>query len=79
MRIRERCSCGARFEVAESKAAARLVREWRKSHSCPDKVEEIELRDVAMSAQVENAIGFRIEGLDVPAREYDPWEDKSVS
>jgi poly(3-hydroxybutyrate) depolymerase len=79
MRIRERCSCGARFDVGMTKSAARLVREWRKAHSCPDRPEEIETRDVSMSAQVENAIGFRVEGLNVPAREYDPWEDKSVS
>lgn len=79
MIIRERCSCGAKFEVRESKVAARLVREWRKAHSCPDRPEEFEPRDVAMNATVENAIGFRIEGLTVPAKEYDPWEDKSVS
>lgn len=79
MIIKERCSCGAKFEVRESKSASRLVREWRRAHSCPTPTEDIEVRDVAMSAQVENAIGFRVEGLDVPAREYDPWEDKRVS
>lgn len=79
MIIRERCSCGAKFEVRESKNAARLVREWRKGHSCPDRPEEIETRDVVMSAQVENAIGFRVEGLNVPAKEYDPWEDRRDS
>ena len=79
MIIKERCSCGAKLEVRESKSASRFVREWRKAHSCPDRPEETETREVTLTAQVENAIGFRVEGLDVPAREYDPWEDKRVS
>jgi hypothetical protein len=75
MKISETCSCGAQFK-ADGEQSPRLVREWRRKHPCPPQTATEELRDVAMSAQVENAIGFRVEGLDVPAREYDPWEDR---
>ena len=55
----------------------RSVREWRKNHNCLDKPAELpEPREVAISAQVENAIGFRVEGLTVPAKDYDPFEDE---
>ncbi len=75
MKISEKCSCGAQFK-ATGDQAPRLLREWRKKHSCPETVQPEEVRDVAMSAQVENAIGFRMEGLNVPAPDYDPWEDR---
>jgi hypothetical protein len=75
MKISEKCSCGARFK-ADGETAPRLLREWRKQHACPETTPAEELRDVAMSAQVENAIGFRVEGLQVPAPDYDPWEDR---
>jgi hypothetical protein len=71
--IHERCSCGASIKTDEAEAV-KLVREWRKSHRC-----EIELdQDGAISgtAQVESAIGFQMSGLQIPAREYDPFEDK---
>jgi hypothetical protein len=70
--IHERCSCGASIKTDEAEAI-KLVKEWRKSHRC-----EIELeQDGAISgtAQVENAIGFQMSGLEVPAKEYDPFDD----
>jgi hypothetical protein len=74
--VRETCSCGAQFKIKTDKAM-RSVREWRKHHNCLDKpTEPPEAREVAISAQVENAIGFRVEGLTVPAKDYDPFEDE---
>ncbi len=74
--VRETCSCGAQFKIKTDKAM-RSVREWRKQHNCLDKpTEPPEAREVVMTAQVENAIGFRVEGLTVATRDYEPdWEE----
>lgn len=72
--IRERCSCGARFETDEPDAI-RLVREWRRKHTCIDPEPEVQAMGGG-NAQVEQPIGFAINGLDYPARKHDPWEDE---
>ena len=71
--IRERCSCGARFET-DQLDSLKLVREWRKKHSCIAQDEQ----DGTTSgfAQVEQPIGFAVTGLNVPAKDYDPFEDE---
>lgn len=71
--IRERCSCGARFET-DQRDSLRLVREWRKKHTCI--IQEEQDGAISGSAQVEQPIGFAVHGLNVPAKEYDPWEDE---
>jgi hypothetical protein len=49
MRLSERCSCGAKFEVEHRNAVA-LVREWRKGHVCEFREE---LRDSALDTKLE--------------------------
>lgn len=73
MSIEERCSCGARFKTDEE-GALQLVREWRRKHVCA--VLERDSEVTSGFAQVENQIGFRAEGLVLPAKEYDPWGDE---
>lgn len=69
MSVRERCSCSAEFESDEPEAV-KLLKEWRSKHRC---IVTPELRDVSMGAQVENAIGFQIDGLQAPVRQ-EHWD-----
>ena len=71
--IRERCSCGAKFATDEPDAL-KMVREWRKSHQC--NTEEMPDTPTSGQAQVETQIGFTAHGISVPAKDYDPFEDK---
>lgn len=71
--IYERCSCGASIKTDEAEAV-KLVREWRKSHRCQAQ-DEVD-GSISGTAQVENAIGFQVSGLSIPAREYDPFEER---
>jgi hypothetical protein len=71
--IRERCSCGAKFETDDAEAI-RLVRDWRKKHPCISQEEHD--TPTSGTAQVEQPMGFVINGLNVPAKDYDPWEDE---
>lgn len=59
MNVSETCSCGASFS-ADGDNVARLLKEWRSSHTCPDKPEPAaEGTFTVSSAQVEQApIGF---------------------
>jgi|LakMenEpi03Aug12_release.lakeMendotaPanAssembly.Ray.scaffolds.fasta_scaffold3491447_1 hypothetical protein len=72
--IHERCSCGASIKTDEAEAV-KLVKEWRKNHRC--EIQDEQDGATSGTAQVENVIGFQVSGLSVPAREYDPFEDKS--
>ena len=72
--IHERCSCGASIKTDEAEAV-KLVRDWRKNHRC--EIDPDTEGAISGTAQVENAIGFQMSGLDVPAKEYDPFEDKA--
>ena len=66
MQIKEKCSCGASIQL-NAPDAIRLVREWRKKHTCLEKVEDP--RDTSLSAHIERPdkvesdypIGFRYE------------------
>lgn len=71
MGVRERCSCGAEIETDEDDSI-RIVRQWRRAHKCilPDPVPE-----GAGSSHLENGIGFRVQGLEVPTRNFDPWDE----
>ena len=64
MSVRERCACSAEFESDEAEAVS-LLKSWRKNHRC---FVTPEFRDVSMGAQVENAIGFQMDGLQAPVR-----------
>jgi hypothetical protein len=70
--IAETCSCGAKFKTDEANAIV-LVREWRKKHTCQEG--EVELRDIETTSTIGFSGEYRGTGLDVPAKEYDPWDE----
>jgi hypothetical protein len=71
--IHERCSCGASIKTDEVEAI-KLVRDWRKNHRC--EIDTDTDGSISGTAQVENAIGFQMSGISVPAKDYDPFEDE---
>ena len=77
--VRERCSCGARIEIDDAplpNILATLV-SWRKNHNCNKTIEERAIEAIAGgTAQVDTPIGFA-SGLTIPAKEYDPFEDRN--
>lgn len=79
MKLRETCSCGAQFllDISFDDVAGgmKLLREWRKKHVCSSSEPDVQAIGGG-TAQVEQQIGFAIEGLDYPARRMDPWEDE---
>lgn len=70
--IVERCSCGAKFRTDEDDAI-KLVREWRRKHNCTEPAQEH--RDIETTAIIGFSADYRGTGLDVPAKEYDPWDE----
>ena len=70
--IAESCSCGAKFKTDEDNAIT-LVREWRKKHHCQEA--GVELRDIETSSTIGFSGDYGGTGLDVPAKEYDPWDE----
>jgi hypothetical protein len=71
--IAETCSCGAKFKTDEPEPV-KLVREWRKNHNCQEPAQE--LRDYETTSTIGFASDYRGTGLDVAAKEYDPWDDE---
>ena len=61
MNVAETCSCGASFS-AEGDNITRLLKEWRKTHTCPDRPEPSTDGVFTVSnAQVEQApVGFTL-------------------
>jgi hypothetical protein len=55
--IRERCSCGAKFE-SDSREAIKLWREWRRKHNCPDRDTDPEFNSAANTSIDTLPIGF---------------------
>jgi hypothetical protein len=70
--IAETCSCGAKFKTDEPEPI-KLVRDWRKNHTCQEAATE--LRDYETSSTIGFAADYRGTGLDIPAKEYDPWDE----
>jgi hypothetical protein len=70
--IAETCSCGAKFKTDEPNPIT-LVREWRRKHTCQE--QQTELRDYETSSTIGFAADYTGTGLDLPAKEYDPWDD----
>ena len=70
--IAETCSCGAKFKTDEANPIV-LVREWRKKHTCQEGA--VELRDIETTSNIGFAADYRGTGLDLPAKEYDPWDE----
>lgn len=69
--IEERCSCGAKFKT-DDKEAVKLVREWRRKHTCQF-VAEVDNTPTHGVSDNQLAMGFQ--PGEMPAKEYDPWED----
>jgi hypothetical protein len=70
--IAETCSCGAKFKTDEANPIV-LVREWRRKHTCQESADE--LRDIETSSIIGFSADYRGTGLDIPAKEYDPWDE----
>jgi hypothetical protein len=70
--IAETCSCGAKFKTDEANPIV-LVREWRRKHICQESADE--LRDIETSSIIGFSADYRGTGLDIPAKEYDPWDE----
>ena len=70
--IAETCSCGAKFKTDEANPIV-LVREWRKKHNCQEG--DVEIRDIETSSIIGFSADYRGSGLDIPAKEYDPWDE----
>jgi len=71
MSIREKCSCGAEFETNE-KESIKLVREWRRKHVCL----QHDTDDTPTSGIADTTISIGFQPGELPAKEYDPWEDE---
>jgi len=69
--IREKCSCGASFR-AEGPEAEKLHRSWVKRHTCSNLPEH---REVDMTSNIGFSADYSGTGLDLPAKEYDPWDE----
>jgi hypothetical protein len=54
--IRERCSCGAKFETNEVEAV-KLWREWRHVHQCSEAPDPVEANTSA-ETRIETSLGF---------------------
>ena len=70
--IAETCSCGAKFKTDEPQPL-KLVREWRRKHTCQESADE--LRDIETTSTIGFSADYKGTGLDIPAKEYDPWGD----
>ena len=73
--VREKCACGAELEISDAPLPNALasINSWRNKHKC--KPLEPEIQAVHGSpGELERSIGFT--AGDLPAKEYDPWEDK---
>lgn len=54
--IRERCSCGSKFE-SDAKDAIKLWREWRRKHPCTNTQTDPD-RESAANTNLELKLGF---------------------
>jgi hypothetical protein len=69
--IAESCSCGAKFKTDDAQAI-KLVREWRKKHTCTDNTD---ITDTPTSGLADTQIAIGFQPSEMPAKEYDPWDE----
>jgi hypothetical protein len=69
--IAETCSCGAKFKTDDAQAI-KLVREWRRKHTCTDNTD---ISDTPTSGLADTQIAIGFQSGEMPAKEYDPWDD----
>jgi hypothetical protein len=71
--VNETCSCGANLEISgATDLVLKQLKLWRKSHVCrsPD------TEDTPTSGVAETVIAMGFQPGEMPAKEYDPWEDE---
>jgi hypothetical protein len=69
--IAESCSCGAKIKTDDAQAI-KLVREWRRKHICTDNTD---ITDTPTSGLADTQIAIGFQPAEMPAKEYDPWDD----
>jgi hypothetical protein len=73
--IAESCSCGAKIKTDDAQAI-KLVREWRRKHTCQTDITDITDTVEAVNGGVsETTIALGFAPAEMPAKEYDPWDD----
>jgi hypothetical protein len=75
--VREKCSCGAEMEITDAPLPNALasIKAWRSNHSCNPTEKEIQAVH-GQPGDLERSIGFAVSEL--PAKEYDPFEERSI-
>ena len=74
MKVKEICACGSSF-LAEGDEAPALHAKWVKRHECPEVSPATEPREVEMTSTIGFSADYSGTGLDVTAKEYDPWDE----
>jgi hypothetical protein len=70
--IAESCSCGAKIKTDDAQAI-KLVREWRRKHTC--QTDNTEIVEAVNGGVSETTIALGFQPGELPAKEYDPWDD----
>jgi hypothetical protein len=71
--VNETCSCGANLEISgATDLVLRQLKIWRKTHVC--RHQDVEDTHTSGVADTQIAMGFQ--PGEMPAKEYDPWEDE---
>ena len=72
--IAESCSCGAKIKTDDAQAI-KLVREWRRKHTCNDNSDSIETVEAVNGGVSETTIALGFQPGEMPAKIYDPFDD----
>jgi hypothetical protein len=68
--IAETCSCGAKFRTDEPESL-KQIKDWRKNHTCIDTI-----NDTPTSGLSDNQIAMGFQPGEMPAKDYDPFDDE---
>lgn len=76
--VREKCSCGAEMEITDAPLPNALasVKSWRTNHTCNPPEKEIQAVH-GSQGELDRAIGFT--AGEIPAKEYDPFDDRRIT
>ena len=72
--IAESCSCGAKIKTDDAQAI-KLVREWRRKHTCNDNSDSIDTVEAVNGGVSETTIALGFQPGEMPAKIYDPFDD----
>jgi hypothetical protein len=70
--IAETCSCGAKIKTDDAQAI-KLVREWRRKHTC--QTDNTDITDTPTSGLADTQIAMGFQPGELPAKIYDPFDD----